>query len=173
MKQALENATPEDRERVEEMLRDLGDLLAAHARGDDTTEQFREFMEQHGEFFPENPQNVDELIDSLAARAAAAQRMLASMTPEQRAEPRRPLAAGLRLPGLMDRSTGSTACCAGCARVRTGTAPSSSAASRDSGSATARGCCRTSRSSTASPTSLAQAHPGARMDDVDLDALAR
>ena len=72
MKQALENATPEDRERVEEMLRDLGDLLAAHARGDDTTEQFREFMEQHGEFFPENPQNVDELIDSLAARAAAA-----------------------------------------------------------------------------------------------------
>ena len=61
----------------------------------------------------------------------------------------------------------------GCARVRTGTAPSSSAASRDSGSATAPGCCRTSRSSTASPTSLAQAHPGARMDDVDLDALAR
>src|SRR5215204_171404 len=60
MKQALENATPEDRERVEAMLRDLADLLAAHARGDDTSEQFRDFMDAHGDFFPEDPQTVDE-----------------------------------------------------------------------------------------------------------------
>ena len=33
-------------------------------------------MDKHGDFFPENPQNVDELIDALAQRAAAAQRML-------------------------------------------------------------------------------------------------
>ena len=43
-------------------------------------------MAKHGEFFPENPRNVDELIDVLAQRAAAAQRMLNSMTAEQRAE---------------------------------------------------------------------------------------
>src|SRR5690625_3022254 len=43
-------------------------------------------MAQHGDQFPENPQNIEELIDTLAQRAAAAQRMLASMTPEQRAE---------------------------------------------------------------------------------------
>ena len=29
-------------------------------------------MDKHGEFFPENPQNVDELIDALARRQAAA-----------------------------------------------------------------------------------------------------
>ena len=67
MKQALENATDEDRAAVNEMLRDLNDLLAAHARGEDTTEQFDEFMDKHGDFFPENPRNVEELIDALAA----------------------------------------------------------------------------------------------------------
>ena len=50
------------------MLADLNDLLAAHARGEDTTDRFREFMDRHGDFFPEDPQNVDELIDALARR---------------------------------------------------------------------------------------------------------
>ena len=45
MKQALENATDEDREQVRQMLADLNDLSAAHARGEDTTEQFRDFMD--------------------------------------------------------------------------------------------------------------------------------
>ncbi|HEY2204649.1 MAG TPA: VWA domain-containing protein [Pseudonocardia sp.] len=86
MKQAMENATPEDVEGVREMLDDLNALLEQHAQGQDTSEQFREFMERHGEFFPENPENTEELIDLLAARAAAAQRMLNSMSAEQRAE---------------------------------------------------------------------------------------
>jgi uncharacterized protein with von Willebrand factor type A (vWA) domain len=86
MKQAMENATPEDVERIHEMMSDLNDLLEHHAAGQDTTDEFREFMEKHGEFFPENPQNTDELADLLASRAAAAQRMLNSMSAEQRAE---------------------------------------------------------------------------------------
>ncbi len=84
MKQALENATDEDRAAVNEMLDDLNSLLEAHHRGDDTQEQFEHFMDKHGDFFPDNPQNVDELLDSLAQRAAAAQRMRNSMTQEQR-----------------------------------------------------------------------------------------
>lgn len=86
MKQALENASDEDKARIDEMLNDLNDLLDAHAKGEDTGEQFREFMDKHGEHFPENPRNVDELLDSLAQRAAAAQRLRNSLTPEQRAE---------------------------------------------------------------------------------------
>ena len=86
MKEAMQNATPEDVERVREMLDDLNDLLARHAQGQDTQEQFEQFMAKHGEFFPENPRNTDELIDLLAARAAAAQRMLNSISAEQRAE---------------------------------------------------------------------------------------
>jgi uncharacterized protein with von Willebrand factor type A (vWA) domain len=86
MKQALENVTDADREAVGEMLNDLNDLLEKHAAGRDTPEDFAEFMAKHGNFFPENPQNVDELIDTLAKRSAAAQRMLNSMTAEQREE---------------------------------------------------------------------------------------
>ena len=86
MKQALENVTDADREAVGEMLNDLNGLLEKHARGADTPEDFAEFMAKHGGFFPENPQNVDELIDTLAKRSAAAQRMLNSMTEEQRQE---------------------------------------------------------------------------------------
>ncbi len=87
MKRAMERATPDDVERVRQMLDDLNELLAAHARGDaDTQQRFEQFMAKHGEFFPENPQNVDELIDLLAQRAAAAQRMLNSLSTEQRAE---------------------------------------------------------------------------------------
>jgi Uncharacterized protein with a von Willebrand factor type A (vWA) domain len=86
MKQAMENATPEDVERIREMLDDLNRLLADHTAGQDTTQQFADFMGKHGEFFPENPQNTEELIDLLAQRAAAAQRMLNSLTAEQRAE---------------------------------------------------------------------------------------
>jgi uncharacterized protein with von Willebrand factor type A (vWA) domain len=86
MKQALENATEEDRQRVNEMLNDLNDLLDKHARGEDTQLDFENFMNKHGEFFPENPRNVEELLDSLAKRAAAAQRFRNSLSPEQRAE---------------------------------------------------------------------------------------
>jgi len=86
MKDALENATDEDRAAINQMLDDLNQLLDAHQRGEDSQEQFDAFMDQHGDFFPENPQNVDELLDALAARSAAAQRMRNSMTPEQRAE---------------------------------------------------------------------------------------
>src|SRR5689334_9381086 len=86
MKQAMENATPQDVERIREMLDDLNDLLANHAAGQDTTAQFDQFMAKHGEFFPENPQNTEELVDLLASRAAAAQRMLNSMSEAQRNE---------------------------------------------------------------------------------------
>jgi uncharacterized protein with von Willebrand factor type A (vWA) domain len=86
MKQAMQNATPRDVERVREMLDDLNNLLAQHAKGQDTQQQFSEFMARHGEFFPENPANTEELVDLLAARSAAAQRMLNSMSAQQRAE---------------------------------------------------------------------------------------
>ena len=86
MKQAMENATDEDRQRVNEMLDDLNDLLDKHAQGEDTPQDFKDFMDKHGDFFPENPRNIDELLDSLAQRAAAAQRFRNSLSPDQRAE---------------------------------------------------------------------------------------
>ncbi|MGY1741788.1 MULTISPECIES: VWA domain-containing protein [unclassified Blastococcus] len=86
MKQALENATEQDMQAVRDMVADLSRLVDAHNRGEDTDEQFAEFMDKHGQFFPDDPQSVDELIDSLARRAAAQERMMAGLSPEQRAE---------------------------------------------------------------------------------------
>lgn len=86
MKQALENASDADRAALNEMLGDLNDLLDSRRRGEDSQEQFDDFMAKHGDYFPEQPATLDELLDSLAQRAAAAQRMRNSMTREQRDE---------------------------------------------------------------------------------------
>ena len=43
-------------------------------------------MERFGDFFPENPRDLDELLEIMARRMAAMQAMLNSMTPEQRAQ---------------------------------------------------------------------------------------
>jgi uncharacterized protein with von Willebrand factor type A (vWA) domain len=86
MKQALENASPQDMQDVKDMVADLSSLIDAHNRGEDTDERFRDFMDKYGKFFPDDPQSVEELIDSLARRAAAQERMMAGLTAEQRAE---------------------------------------------------------------------------------------
>jgi len=96
MKQALQSGNPEDMQRVKDMMSDLNQMLEADGRGEHTQEHFDEFMEKYGDFFPDKPENLDELVESLARRAAAAQRLMDSLTPEQRAE----------LQGLMDQAFG-------------------------------------------------------------------
>src|SRR5437667_90618 len=76
LRNAMQNATPEDLERIRQMMGALNDMLDADARGEHTQDQFDEFMREYGEFFPDNPRNLAELIDSLARRAAAAQQLL-------------------------------------------------------------------------------------------------
>jgi uncharacterized protein with von Willebrand factor type A (vWA) domain len=100
MRDALQNATPEDLERIRSMMNALNDMLDADARGEHTQEQFDEFMREYGDFFPENPANLDELIDTLARRAAAAERLMDSLTAEQRAELRDLMAQALGSSGL-------------------------------------------------------------------------
>ncbi|MDH3500201.1 MAG: VWA domain-containing protein, partial [Acidimicrobiia bacterium] len=46
-------------------------------------ETFDEFMAKHGEFFPENPGTLDELLEVLARRSAAFSRFMASLSPDQ------------------------------------------------------------------------------------------
>jgi uncharacterized protein with von Willebrand factor type A (vWA) domain len=89
MKQALQAMQDGDSaamQAVKDMVADLSALVDAHNRGEDTEQQFADFMAKHGQFFPDDPQSVDELIDSLARRAAAQERMLAGLSADQRAE---------------------------------------------------------------------------------------
>ncbi|MDQ1711354.1 MAG: hypothetical protein QOE45_804 [Frankiaceae bacterium] len=86
MKDALSSADPAELQRVKDMLAALNDLLDADASGEDTGAAFADFMATYGDLFPGNPQSLEELVDSLARRAAAAQRMMNSLSPEQRDE---------------------------------------------------------------------------------------
>ncbi|MDG4802720.1 VWA domain-containing protein [Micromonospora sp. WMMD980] len=94
-------ADPEAQQQLADMMRDLNDLLARHARAEDTTDAFAEFMRRHGRFFPEQPRDVEELIDVLARRAAAGERLMRSLSDRQREE-----LAGLMRQSLGDRLAG-------------------------------------------------------------------
>ena len=102
LKQAMQNATPEDFARIREMMSALNDMLDADARGEHTAEDFAEFMENFGEYFPENPADLAELVDLLARRAAAAQQLMQSLTPEQREEMANLMAGAMDQAGLAD-----------------------------------------------------------------------
>jgi uncharacterized protein with von Willebrand factor type A (vWA) domain len=84
LRQALSD--PAAQQAFAEMMSDLNDLLERHGRGEDTTDHFARFMEKHGDFFPENPSTVDELIDILARRFAAGERLMRSLSPQQQEE---------------------------------------------------------------------------------------
>jgi uncharacterized protein with von Willebrand factor type A (vWA) domain len=103
MKNALQNATPEDLARIRQMLDALNEMLDADARGEHTQEQFDQFMNDYGDFFPEQPQNLAELVDLLARRAAAAQQLMNSLTPEQRAELGQLMAQAMGQAGLSEQ----------------------------------------------------------------------
>ncbi len=84
MSEAMQNMSAEDMQRVKDMLSDLNQMLEDRANGIEP--DFDGFMDKHGDFFPENPESLDELLEAMAARMAAAQVLLNSMTPEQRAQ---------------------------------------------------------------------------------------
>ncbi|WP_406311986.1 hypothetical protein OHA77_25365 [Streptosporangium sp. NBC_01639] len=86
MKQALADPDPAAMERVREMMSELNEMLDRDARGEHTQDDFNQFMSKYGDMFPESPRNLEELVDTLARRAAATQRLLASLTPGQREE---------------------------------------------------------------------------------------
>ena len=82
MSGAVENLTPQDMQRMKDMMAALNEMLESRERGEDP--KFEQFMENFGDFFPENPETLDELLEIMAQRMANAQAMLNSMTPEQR-----------------------------------------------------------------------------------------
>ena len=173
MKQALENATDEDRAAINEMLSDLNELLSKHQRGEDTEQDFADFMDEHGDFFPENLQDVGELLDSLAQRAAAAQRMLNSMTPEQREELMALSQQAFGSPALMEQLAQLDA---NLQSLRPGEDWGGSEqfqGEQGLGLGDGTGALQDLAELDQLADQLSQQYAGARMDDVDLEALAR
>ncbi len=173
VREALEQQDPEAMRRVRDMLTDLNALLAAHARGEDTSEQFDRFMSAHGEHFPERPRDTDDLIDLLARRASAAERMMASLSPAQREE----------LSRLMSEALGDADLTGQLAQLRDNLAALRPAMMRGTpidmhgdqplGYAEAVGAVADLADVQDLQAQLAQNYPGATLDDVDVDALGR
>ncbi|UDY37896.1 hypothetical protein [Dermatobacter hominis] len=84
MSGAMQNMTPQDMSRMKDMLAELNQMLEQRARGEEP--DFQGFMERHGDFFPEDPKDLDELLEIMAQRMQAMQALMNSMTPEQRAQ---------------------------------------------------------------------------------------
>ncbi|QQW32653.1 vWA domain-containing protein [Mycobacterium marinum] len=173
MKQALEGATDEDRQRVNEMLDDLNNLLDKHARGQDTQQDFQDFMDKHGEFFPENPSNVEELLDSLAKRAAAAQRFRNSLSQEQRDELDALAQQAFGSPSLMQALNRLDAHLQEARPGEDWTGQQQFSGDNPFGMGEGTQALADIAELEQLAEQLSQAYPGATMDDVDLDALAR
>jgi uncharacterized protein with von Willebrand factor type A (vWA) domain len=87
---------PAEREHIRNALDALNKMMEQRAAGEALDPSFEQFMERYGDLFPGEPADLDELLEQLAQRMAAASAMLASMTPGQRAQ----------LQGLMDELLG-------------------------------------------------------------------
>ncbi len=97
MRQALADPDPAALQRVRDMMAALNAMLDADANGEHTQQDFDDFMAEFGDMFPDSPANLEELVDALVRRMAAAQRLLNSLTDEQREE-----LAGLMAQALAD-----------------------------------------------------------------------
>jgi uncharacterized protein with von Willebrand factor type A (vWA) domain len=82
--EGMQNLSPEELARFRDMLAELNDMIERRDRGEPY--DFDGFMQRHGDFFPDHPGTLEELLDQMARRMAALSRLLASMSPEQRAE---------------------------------------------------------------------------------------
>lgn len=173
MKQAMAGATAEDRAAINEMLSDLNDLLDKHRLGTDTAADFDEFMDKHGEFFPENPGSIDELMDALAERSAAAQRMLNSMTPEQRQELMELSAQAFGSPELMESLNRLDANLQALRPGEDWGGSSEFGGEEGLGLGDGTGAFQDLAELDKLSDQLSQAYGGARLDDLDLDSLAR
>ncbi len=86
MAEGMRNMTPEDIARFKDMLAELNGLIEMRERGEDTQPAFEDFMSRHGDLFPDDPETLDELLESMARRMAAMSALMASLSPEQREE---------------------------------------------------------------------------------------
>src|SRR5687768_14667503 len=82
MAQGMADMSPERTGALKDMLAELNAMLAAREAGE--SEDFAGFMERHGQFFPGNPQSLDELLEQMARSMAQMQALLSSMSEEQR-----------------------------------------------------------------------------------------
>jgi uncharacterized protein with von Willebrand factor type A (vWA) domain len=84
MSEALSSPDPAQLQHMRDAMSALNRMLEQRESGQPIDPSFEQFMEQFGDMFPGDPKNLDELLEQLAQRMAAAQAMWNSLSPEQR-----------------------------------------------------------------------------------------
>jgi uncharacterized protein with von Willebrand factor type A (vWA) domain len=84
LQQGMSEMSPEQLARMKDMLAELNHMLEQRERGEEP--DFEGFMDRFGDFFPGNPETLDELLEQMAQSMAQMQQLLNSMSPEQRAQ---------------------------------------------------------------------------------------
>jgi uncharacterized protein with von Willebrand factor type A (vWA) domain len=175
MKDVLESPDLESMQRVKDMLAGLNQMLEADARGEHTQQDFDAFMDTYGDMFPDRPANLEELVDALVRRAMAAQRLMSSLSQDQRDE----------LAGLMQQTLADEGLAAEMARLADALRarrPELDMASWPGETMTGSSPLDLGDATTAIAdladlaeleTALRQDYPGARLDDVDEAAVRR
>jgi len=81
--QQIQNMSPEDMERLKNMVRDLNQMLSERMAGGEP--DFESFMQQYGDLFgPNPPQSLDELIAQMQQQIANMQNLLDSLPSDMR-----------------------------------------------------------------------------------------
>ena len=84
MADGLRQLSGEDLARFRDMVAELNQMIERQARGEPV--DFAGFMERYGDLVPGDPATLDALLEQMAQRMAAMSRLMASLSPEQRAE---------------------------------------------------------------------------------------
>jgi uncharacterized protein with von Willebrand factor type A (vWA) domain len=174
MRQTLSNPDPQAMQRVKDMMSALNHMLDADARGEHTQQDFDDFMSRFGDMFPDSPANLEELVDALVRRMSAAQRLLDSLTDAQRDE-----LAGLMAEALDDAGLAAEMARLGDAlRARRpdmdqGWPQPGMTGSDPLGLSDATAALAELADLADLEDSLRQDYPGARLDDVDEEAIRR
>jgi uncharacterized protein with von Willebrand factor type A (vWA) domain len=83
LQQQIANMTPEDMERMKQMMRDLNQMLQEKMQGGEP--DFDGFMQQYGDLFGQNPpQNLEELVEQMQRQVAQMQNLLDSLPADMR-----------------------------------------------------------------------------------------
>jgi uncharacterized protein with von Willebrand factor type A (vWA) domain len=174
MQQMLADPDPEVLQRVKDMMAGLNEMLEADARGEHTQQDFDDFMSRFGDMFPDSPADLEELVDSLVRRMSAAQRLLDSLTDSQRDE----------LAGLMSQALEDAGLAAEMSRLADGLRarrpdmdqgwPQPGMTGSDPlGLSEATSALAELADLAELDDALRQDYPGARLDDVDEEAIRR
>src|SRR4029079_12287602 len=79
----IANMSPEDMERMKQMVKDLNQMLQERMQGGEP--DFDSFMQQYGDLFGDNPpQSLDELVEQMQRQMSQMQSLMESLPSEMR-----------------------------------------------------------------------------------------